>query len=115
MFPDFEYLLEGLFQTGMPSFLGYIKTFGFFVAMAFLAAAYLLTKELKRMEAGGLLPPQILPFSKAGKFLSKEEAKSTRMEKVAVFTHQRVGEIVVLALVGGLVGAKIFNAFESWK
>lgn len=31
-----------------------------------------------------------------------------------MWAHQRISEIVIIAAVGGLVGAKIFNAFETW-
>lgn len=115
MFPDFQYALESIFDIEVPSFFGFIKTFGFFVAMGFLAAAYILTKELRRMETSGFLLPRFLPLRKAKKFLSKEKAKSANYDKMAVFPHQRVGEIVILALIGGFVGAKIFNALEAWK
>lgn len=99
----------------MPSFLSTIKTFGFFVALAFLAAAWLLKKELQRKEASGLLHPEFVPFKKARKYLPKEDRQSSTPEKVPVYPHQRVGDIVFIALIGGLIGAKIFNALESWK
>lgn len=115
MFPDFQYVFQELFKTEVPSFLGYIKTFGFFVAIAFLLAAWLLTKELKRKEAAGLLQPEVLPLSKGKKFVSKDNQPDPVNGLVKVYPHQRVGEIVFLALIGGLVGAKVFNALESWK
>jgi phosphatidylglycerol:prolipoprotein diacylglycerol transferase len=31
-----------------------------------------------------------------------------------VWPHQRISEIVMIAALGGLAGAKIFNAFETW-
>lgn len=58
MFPDFHYLFRYLFGIDLPG-IGILKTFGFFVAMAFLAAAYILTQELKRKEKEGLLLPVI--------------------------------------------------------
>ncbi len=35
-------------------------------------------------------------------------------KKVAVYPHQRIGEILIIAALGGLAGAKLFNAFETW-
>jgi phosphatidylglycerol:prolipoprotein diacylglycerol transferase len=32
-----------------------------------------------------------------------------------VWPHQKISEIVMIAAVGGLVGAKIFNALETWE
>src|SRR5690606_34665593 len=57
MYPDFQYLLENLFGTAMPEWLMIFKTFGFFVARAFLAASWTLSMELKRKEKMGLLFP----------------------------------------------------------
>lgn len=57
MFPDFQYLLQSLTGIEMPAWLSVIKTFGFFVALAFLCAAWTLTQELKRKERQGLLVP----------------------------------------------------------
>lgn len=55
MYPDFYHLLKELFGIEIPV-LGLLKSFGFMVAMAFLAAGIVLTKELKRKEDLGLLP-----------------------------------------------------------
>lgn len=99
----------------MPSFLSTIKTFGFFVALAFLAAAWILKRELQRKESLGLLQPEFVPFKKAKKYLPKDDNQPFTTEKVPVYPHQRVGDIVFIALIGGLIGAKIFNALESWK
>lgn len=41
--------------------------------------------------------------------LSKPETRTIR-----VWPHDRVGEITMIALVFGLVGAKIFDTFENW-
>lgn len=175
MYPDFEYLLESLFGTDMPEWLSIFKTFGFFVAMAFLAAAYTLSLELKRKEKQGLISPtfksievghpatvneliwsaltgfflgykfggmfgnveQVSPdplgyiFSLQGNLIvgiiatvllgylkysekKKQELPQPEVKKVAVHPHQRVMEILLIAAVAGMAGAKIFNAFETW-
>lgn len=55
MYPDFYHLLKDWFGLELPV-LGLLKTFGFMVAMAFLAAGMVLRAELKRKETEGLLP-----------------------------------------------------------
>ncbi len=164
-------LLEGLIGLRIPL---PVFSFGFFVALAFLIAAWLLTKELKRKEKQGLLSPvkedlvvgeppsftevainaiiggllgfkfgvilsdynafssnpQELIFSSEGSILGaligaaflgylkyyekkKQQLPKPEKKKVNVFPHQRVGDIVVLAAVFGILGAKIFSNFEE--
>src|SRR6476469_820945 len=52
MYPNLYYAFKDLFNIDLP-FLKIINSFGFFVALSFLAAAWLLTKELKRKQARG--------------------------------------------------------------
>lgn len=159
----------------MPDGLSILKTFGFFVAMAFIAAAIALTKELKRKEKQGLFIPvyktmeigkpasrneliisaiigfiigmkvggfwghmaEISPnpmgylFSLKGNILigvllaivlaymkyaekKKQQLAEPIVKQVPIYPHERIADIVVIAAVGGLAGAKIFNAFETW-
>jgi len=176
MYPDFQYLLESLTGSNMPEWLSIFKTFGFFVAMAFLAAAWTLSLELKRKEKMGLLHPTIRTieigkpatqaeliwsvisgfligfkiggifghvaevspdplgyiFSTQGSFLGgligaailfylkysekkKQELPKPELRKVTTYPHQRALEILLIAAVTGMAGAKIFNAFETWE
>ncbi len=54
MFPDFQYLFQYLFNINVPQ-LSIARTFGFFVALSFLAAAIVMVKELKRKKEDGLV------------------------------------------------------------
>lgn len=45
----------------------------------------------------------------------KRRLPKPKEESVLVWPHERIGDIVVLAAVGGLVGAKIFDGLENWK
>ncbi len=175
MYPDFQYLFQALFGHEMPEWLSLFKTFGFLVALSFVAAAWATSQELKRKEQQGLLQPEIQtieegkPLSKndlifsaivgfilgfkiggvfghlhdvsldpmgyllsaRGNFLvgivgavivafakykevKKQELPEVRIRKVRVWPHELMTEVVVIAAVGGLLGAKIFNALETW-
>lgn len=71
MYPDFHYLLKSLLGIDIPA-LSFIKTFGFFVALAFIAGAYFLTKELKRKSDAGLFPYTIRKYTKGEKVQTKD-------------------------------------------
>jgi phosphatidylglycerol:prolipoprotein diacylglycerol transferase len=175
MYPDFKYLFQAIFGSPMPEWLSLFKTFGFFVALAFLGAAWATASELKRKEQQGLLKPEIKTietgkpittkdiiisaliglligykiggffthlaeispdpmgylFSEKGnllggligaligagsRFLDKKKRATEKHETktVAVYPHTLITEIVVVAAISGLLGAKIFNAFETW-
>ncbi len=44
----------------------------------------------------------------------KQELPEIKIKKIAVYPHELITEIVVVAAIGGLAGAKIFNALETW-
>lgn len=176
MYPDFHYLIEKLFGIDAPEWFSLFKTFGLFVALAFLAAAYVLVKDLKRKEEMGLMLPQfeteivgkpasandlfwasligfvlgykvgglfgnwqeVSPnpmgyvFSLQGNILAgiaaalimgymkyaekkKQQLPEPKEQRTAIYPHHRITEFVVAAMVAGLIGAKVFNAFESWE
>lgn len=56
MYPNLYYFFEDVFGWA-PGFLKAIQSFGFFVAIAFITAAYFFSKELKRKESLGLVHP----------------------------------------------------------
>ena len=51
------------------------------------------------------------------KWWEKNKQKLDKPEKrvVRIWPHDRVGELTILALVFGLVGAKLFDIFENWS
>ncbi len=53
MYPNLYYAFKDIFDADIPA-LKIINTFGFFVAIAFLIAAWVLSLELKRKQAAGL-------------------------------------------------------------
>src|SRR5580693_6155898 len=54
MYPNLYYAFSDLFGWA-PNWLRFVNSFGFFVALSFIAAAIVLTKELIRKEREGLL------------------------------------------------------------
>jgi phosphatidylglycerol:prolipoprotein diacylglycerol transferase len=175
MYPNLYYAFKDLFGLELP-FLRFVNTFGFFVALAFLSAAWVLSRELSRKSKGGLFSPteneitigepagwgellsnfligflfgfkllalffldkeltadpQAFLFSTTGswplgllvgavfvflKWREKDQRKLDKPEKriIRIWPQDRVGEITMLALIFGLLGAKIFSIFEEWE
>lgn len=61
MYPNLYFLFEDLFGFSHP-FLKLINSFGFFVALAFIAGSYTLSRELKRKEEEGLMSAEKRSF-----------------------------------------------------
>jgi len=174
MYPNLYYALNDWFGWKVNAFKIFY-TFGIFVALAFIVAAYFLTSELKRKEKQGLLTPreetittgepasffdllingivgfifgykligafiasrqqgidlQEFIFSSQGsvigglliagalmflKYREKNKQKLPKPEKrvIRIWPHDRVGDIVIFALVFGIIGAKLFDNLENW-
>ena len=174
MYPNLYYAFRDLFGVEWP-FLRFVNSFGFFVAMAFLAGASVLAGELKRKSKQGLFRPTeisivvgekasiaellsnfglgfILGFKVIGLFVvdkvltedpqafifslngslgwglalglffmgqkwwEKNKQKLDKPENriLRIWPQDRIGEITMLALVFGLLGAKLFDIFENW-
>lgn len=173
MYPNLYYVFKDWFGVEWKA-IGFLNTFGLMVALAFVAAAIVLSSELKRKEKLGLLFPreetitvgkpaslsEILTnvvigflfgykllglffnkpedmnaqeyiFSKEGsiaggllvaaligglKWYEKNKQKLKTPEKriVRIWPHDRVGDIIILGLIFGILGAKLFDNFEHW-
>lgn len=174
MYPNLYYAFKDLFGVEW-TFLRFVNSFGFFVAIAFIVSAMVLANELRRKSKQGLLQPtemqvtvgepasmldlglnfllgfllgykiialfimdstatedpQAFIFSSLGswpagiglglffagmKWWEKNKQKLDKPEKrmVRIWPQDRVGEITILALVFGLLGAKLFDIFENW-
>jgi prolipoprotein diacylglyceryltransferase len=86
MYPSLYYAVKDLFGLDFP-FLKMIQSFGFFVALAFLIAAYFISKELKRKENEGLL--------------------STEKTKILIGEKATSLELTTSAIIGFLLGYKL--------
>lgn len=173
MYPTISYLLEDLFGINIPL---PIQTFGFFVALSFIAGAYFISKEFKRKEKDGLLSkikqkkligegmtikewfssivggfligfklveaildydslvqnPQEFILSTKGsiiggiivalisaftKYKEKEKTKlpEPKLKELDVHPYQLVGNMIMIAAISGIIGAKIFASLENWE
>jgi prolipoprotein diacylglyceryltransferase len=92
MYPNLYYAFKDIFGAA-PNGLRFINSFGFFVALSFLAAAYILTLELKRKERAGLL--------------------SFQEVKMVVGKQASMGELLLNFFLGFLLGYKIIGLFLS--
>lgn len=60
MYPNLSYFLHDLFGTQPDNVFSIIQTFGLFLVLAILVAAWMLRLELQRKEAEGLLPARVV-------------------------------------------------------
>ena len=91
MYPNLYFFLKDVFGFEPWGWTRFVNSFGFFVAIAFILAAIVLTKELKRKEREELLFPV-------------EEA-------ITVGKPATAGELILNALLGFLVGYKALGIF----
>lgn len=173
MYPNLYYVFKSWFGVEWHA-LSFLNTFGLMVALAFVAAAWVLTSELKRKEKNGLLhprnetiivgrkatfselflngltgfifgfkiiglffekAPEVNPqeyiFSSDGSMLggiigaailvgikwwekNKEKLDTPEKRVVRIWPHDRIGDLVILALIFGILGAKLFDNLEHW-
>jgi phosphatidylglycerol---prolipoprotein diacylglyceryl transferase len=92
MYPNLYYAVKDLFGLDL-KFLHFINSFGFFVAIAFIGAAMVLTHELKRKERQGLL---------------HAEEETITVGKIA-----SPSELLINFILGFLIGYKIIGLFTA--
>ena len=92
MYPTISHLLFDLFGINIPL---PIQTFGFWVAISFLAASYVITKELKRKENEG--------------YLSVSTVKETIGKPLSIY------EILISFFTGFLIGFKLIEAIFHYS
>ena len=174
MYPNLYYVFKDWFGLKWHG-LSFLNTFGLMVAMGFVTAAIVLSKELQRKEKQGLLSPreemitvgkpasiaelfinalvgfifgykiiglffnkapEVNPqdyiFSSSGNILgglllagllawfkwydkNKQKLKEPERRNVRIWPHDRVGDIIILGLIFGIIGAKLFDNLENWS
>ncbi len=90
MYPNLYYAFKDLFGVEW-SGLKLVNSFGFFVALSFIAAAAVLTSELKRKSQEGLL--------------------TYKEEKIIVGQPATIGELLLNFFLGFILGYKLIGAF----
>ncbi|RYZ25928.1 MAG: diacylglyceryl transferase [Chitinophagaceae bacterium] len=173
MYPNLYYVFKDWFGVEVHA-LSFLNTFGLMVALSFIIAAVVLSRELKRKEKQGLLHPReelimvgkpasfsellfngligfIFGYKIFGIFLSKPESVNAQeyifsssgsilggiigaallaglkwweknkdkldvpeKRSVRIWPHDRVGDIIILGLIFGILGAKLFDNLEHW-
>jgi prolipoprotein diacylglyceryltransferase len=103
-----------LFINGLVGFI-----FGYKLIGAFLASRqsgidlqeYIFSRE--GSVGGGLLLAAVLIFLK---YREKNKQKLAKPENrtIRIWPHDRVGDIVIFALIFGIIGAKLFDNLENW-
>src|SRR6185436_13357275 len=94
MYPNLYYAIKDWFGVEINAFKIFY-TFGIFVAIAFIVAAIVLSKELKRKEKEGLLLP--------------------REEVITVGKPASLIELLMSGLIGFIFGYKLIGAFIATR
>src|SRR5689334_1391456 len=90
MYPNLYYVFKDWFGVEWKA-LSFLNTFGLMVAMGFIAAAIVLSKELQRREKLGLLSP--------------------RQEMIVVGKPASLSELLTNGIVGFIFGYKLIGLF----
>ncbi len=92
-----------------------IYSFGAMMAIAFLVAAWVARKELDRLYSIGRLKAVRVPVpaNKGAKTASRKRGAKAKMMEVS--PGYLIGTVVVLAVVGGIGGAKLFYIFDHME
>ena len=90
MYPNLYYAFKDLFGVEIAP-LRFVNSFGFFVAMAFLVGAAILTAELQRKSKAGLLHPT--------------------EDEITVGEPATAGDLIINFVLGFLLGYKILALF----
>lgn len=124
MYPNLYYFFKDVFGVEV-EFLRAIQSFGFFVAVAFITAAYFFSKELKRKEQLGLVSPWKEKITKGRPLGFADYILSGivgfilgyKLLYIALnfseFTHNT--QLFILSTKGNLIGGIIGAALSVWS
>jgi prolipoprotein diacylglyceryl transferase len=94
MYPDLSYLFHDLIGTQPDNWLSMLKTFGFFLAIAFIVSAVVFHIELKRKAKEGFYTPGT--------------------QEVTIGLPASMGEMISNAIVGLILGGKGLYAYQHY-
>lgn len=98
MYPDLSYFFHDVFNTPYDNAASIFKTYGLFLALAFLTAALVVYLELKRKEQEGVIKPMIV---------TKKNSNGVSYSSIVINT-----------LIGFVLGFKLFyilSHFDAFK
>lgn len=90
MYPNLYYIFKYVFGIEIPG-LRIVNSFGFFVALSFLAAAYFLSQELKRKQAQGIF--------------------TYRETEITIGKSVSITELITNFILGFIMGYKLLGVF----
>jgi prolipoprotein diacylglyceryltransferase len=106
-----------LFELLINGFIGFL--FGYKLIGAFIASRqegidlqeYIFSSQGSWM--GGLIIGAVMAFLKYRE-RNKQKLEKPEKRSIRIWPHDRVGDIVIFALVFGIIGAKLFDNLENW-
>lgn len=128
MYPDLSYIFHDLIGTPADNWLSIFKTFGLFLVLAILSAAYILHQELKRKAKEGLFKPEKVKLTLGAPPKPTDAAMSGvwgfLLGYKGLYAYQNFAALkadaadVLLSTagswLGGLVLAALFAAYRYW-
>jgi prolipoprotein diacylglyceryltransferase len=120
LFPREEFITIGKPASFYDLLINFIVGFGFgfkFIGLIFNKPAEISSQTYVFSSEGNFFGGLILAILLAGlKWWEKDKQKLKSPEKrsVRIWPHDRVGDMVILALIFGIIGAKIFDNLENW-
>ena len=129
MYPDLSYVLHDLFGTEPDNFFSIFKTFGLFLVLAILGAAYFFRKELERKKEQGFYQSTKVKITEGEGPQPLDVAGSALVGFLVGFKllyiaqnfpeFQADAAAVVMSgrgnFLGGILGAVLFGGFRYWE
>lgn len=106
--------ISELIVNGLVGFIFGFKIFGIFFSMpeGMNAQQFIFSGEGNWL--GGLATGALLAWLKWYD-KNKQKLKEPERRNVRIWPHDRVGDIIILGLIFGIIGAKIFDNLENWS
>jgi phosphatidylglycerol---prolipoprotein diacylglyceryl transferase len=105
--------LLDLFLNGITGFIFGYKLFGLFLSKPAEVNAQDYIFSTEGNFVGGLIAAAALIGLKWWE-KNKQKLNTPERRSVRIWPHDRVGDIIILGLIFGILGAKLFDNFENW-
>ena len=120
LFPREEFITIGKPASFFDLFTNCIVGFGFgykLFGLIFNKPAEISPQTYIFSSEGSLVGGLVLAFVLTGlkwREKNKQKLKSPEQRSIRIWPHDRVGDIIIIALLFGILGAKIFDNLENW-